>query len=186
MWAEAPRPGPNSAVVTKGLVIRVAKHQTIGCACLPARQAKIPAATLRALAAPIELAREAALEEVIWACLPPIARDIWTQSPHRMYSAEAEVGQHSFLACCCSRMQPSCLLRAPCGPVLPCGTPSAAQEWHCLSVPLQPCGITSGKHVLSGQRCGRVGGHLTVSMAQGSWYAASHTSLQRQEAGHAW
>ena len=33
-----------------------------------------------------------ALEEVVWACLPKITRDIWQQTPHRMYSAEAEVG----------------------------------------------------------------------------------------------
>ena len=32
-----------------------------------------------------------ALEEVVWACLPKITRDIWQQTPHRMYSAEAEV-----------------------------------------------------------------------------------------------
>jgi hypothetical protein len=54
-------------------------------------QAKVPAATLRALAGPVDAPNEAALEEVLWACLPKIGRAIWTQSPHRMYSAEAEV-----------------------------------------------------------------------------------------------
>lgn len=52
----------------------------------------MPAATLRALAGPVILGEEEALEEVVWACLPKITRDIWQHTPHRMYSAEAEVG----------------------------------------------------------------------------------------------
>ena len=55
-------------------------------------QQKVPAATLRALAGPVIPGEEEALEEVVWACLPKITRDIWQQTPHRMYSAEAEVG----------------------------------------------------------------------------------------------
>ena len=54
-------------------------------------QQKVPAQTLKKLAGPVILDEEEALEEVIWACLPKITRDIWQQTPHRMYSAEAEV-----------------------------------------------------------------------------------------------
>lgn len=54
-------------------------------------QQKVPAQTLKKLAGPVILGEEEALEEVIWACLPKITRDIWQQTPHRMYSAEAEV-----------------------------------------------------------------------------------------------
>lgn len=54
-------------------------------------QQKVPVRTLRKLAGPVVAEEEASLEDVIWACLPKIAKDIWLQSPHRMYSAEAEV-----------------------------------------------------------------------------------------------
>ncbi|BDA45713.1 probable WD repeat-containing protein 11 at C-terminar half [Coccomyxa sp. Obi] len=53
-------------------------------------QQKVPVRTLRKLAGPVVPEEEASLEDVIWACLPKIAKDIWLQSPHRMYSAEAE------------------------------------------------------------------------------------------------
>ena len=54
-------------------------------------QQKVPAQTLKKLAGPVILDEEEGLEEVIWACLPKITHDIWQQTPHRMYSAEAEV-----------------------------------------------------------------------------------------------
>lgn len=54
-------------------------------------QQKVPAQTLKKLAGPVIMGEEEGLEEVIWACLPKITRDIWQQTPHRMYSAEAEV-----------------------------------------------------------------------------------------------
>ena len=54
-------------------------------------QQKVPAQTLKKLAGPVILGEEEGLEEVVWACLPKITRDIWQQTPHRMYSAEAEV-----------------------------------------------------------------------------------------------
>jgi len=54
-------------------------------------QQKVPAQTLKKLAGPVIMGEEEALEEVIWACLPKITRAIWQQTPHRMYSAEAEV-----------------------------------------------------------------------------------------------
>ena len=59
-------------------------------------QQKVPARTLRKLAGPVVPGDEALLEDVIWACLPKIAKDIWLQSPHRMYSAEAEVQPHLY------------------------------------------------------------------------------------------
>jgi len=54
-------------------------------------QQKVPAQTLKKLAGPVIMGEEEGLEEVIWACLPKITRAIWQQTPHRMYSAEAEV-----------------------------------------------------------------------------------------------
>ena len=50
--------------------------------CDPHPLVQVPAATLRRLACPIRPDEEPELEEIIWACLPKIVRDIWTQSPH--------------------------------------------------------------------------------------------------------
>jgi hypothetical protein len=75
-------------------------------------QQKVPAQTLRKLAGPIIPEEESSLEDVIWACLPKIAKDIWLQTPHRMYSAEAEVPAHlplSFLECILAQMGSSIL-----------------------------------------------------------------------------
>lgn len=84
-------------------------------------QQKVPMRTLRKLAGPVVAEEEAGLEDVIWACLPKIAKDIWLQSPHRMYSAEAEV---------CSR--PAC-------PTLT--TYNRASILHCASGCLEDQGL---------------------------------------------
>ena len=71
-----------------------------------------------------------ALEEVVWACLPKITRDIWQQTPHRMYSAEAEVNSLCSTLLPPASTLPTCLNPSPYSTLLPAATDSILCGGH--------------------------------------------------------